>query len=118
MRTSHLAIFLAVLVAACAHYVETSSPTVVRWEGRDVSELIGAIGPFDTTSIKGESSAYDWSWGHSTTSIPGESRAYNWFRFGGCRLTAFTSLEGKILRVEMEGTGMGCDVYVRKLGTS
>jgi len=76
MRTSHLAIFVAVLVSACAHYIETSSPTVVRWEQRDVSELIAAIGPFDTTSIRGESSSYDWSWAHSTTSIPGEFRSY------------------------------------------
>ena len=116
MRTSNLAIFAAVLVAACAHYIETSSPTVVRWEGRDVSELIAAIGPFDTTSIRGESSSYDWSWAHSTTAIPGESRLYNWFRFGMCRLTAHTSLEGKILKVEMEGTGQGCNVYLQKLG--
>jgi hypothetical protein len=117
MRTSHLTIFLAVLMTACAHYVETSSPTEVRWEGRDVSELIAVIGPFDTTSIRGQSGSYDQSWAHYTTPVPGESRAYNWFRFGRCRLTAFTSLEGKILKVEMEGTGTGCDVYVQKLGT-
>jgi hypothetical protein len=116
MRTPPLVIFAVVLLAACAHYVETSSPTVARWEGHDVSELIGAIGPFDTTSIRGESSSYDWSWAHSTTPIQGESRSYNWFRFGMCRLTAHTSLEGKILKVEMEGTGQGCNVYLQKLG--
>jgi hypothetical protein len=116
MRTSHLAIFVAVLLAACAHYIETSSPTVARWEARDISELIAAIGPFDTTSIRGESSSYAWSWAHSTTAIPGEYRSYNWFRFGRCRLTAHTSLEGKILKVEMEGTGEGCNVYLQKLG--
>ena len=117
MRTSHLAIFVAVLLAACAHYTETSSPTVTRWEGRDVSELIAAIAAFDKTSIRGESSAHNWSWAHYTTPVPGESRSYNWFRFGRCRLTAHTALEGKILKVEMEGTGQGCDVYVQKLGS-
>ena len=116
MRASNLAIVAVALVAACAHYVETSSPTETRWEQRDISELIAAIGPFDTTSIRGESSAYAWSWAHSTTAIPGEFRSYNWFRFGMCRLTAHTSLEGKILKVEMEGTGQGCNVYLQKLG--
>jgi hypothetical protein len=116
MRTSHLVIFVAALLAACAHYTETSSPTVARWEARDLSELIAAIGPYDTTSIRGESGSYDWSWAHPTTSIPGESRWYAWFRFGKCRLTAHTSLEGKILKVEMEGTGEGCNVYLQKLG--
>jgi hypothetical protein len=116
MRTLPLVIFAVVLLAACAHYVETSSPAVARWEGRDVSELIAFIGPFDTTSIRGESGSYDQSWAHSTTAIPGEFRSYNWFRFGRCRLTAHTSLEGKILKVEMEGTGQGCNVYLQKLG--
>ena len=118
MRTSSLAIFAAVLVGACAHYIETgkSSPTSARWQGRDVSELIGAIGPFDTTSIKGESTSYDKIWADSTSVVTGEYRAYNWFRFGNCRLTAHTSLEGKILKVEMEGTGQGCNVYLEKLG--
>jgi hypothetical protein len=95
MRTSHLAIFVAVLVAACAHYVETSSPTVARWEERDISELIAAIGPYDTTSIRGD------------------SRAYNWFRFGNCRLTARTALDDKIQKIELEGTGLGCNVYLQ-----
>ena len=118
MRTSKLISFVALLVAACAHYsaTETTSPTVKHWEGKDVSDLIGAIGPFDTTSIRGESSAYNYSWGHSTVDIPGEYRSYNWFRFGNCRLTAHTSLDGKILKVEMEGTGQGCNVYLEKLG--
>ena len=113
---SSLVILAAVLVGACAHYTETSSPTVTRWEGRDVAELIGAIGPFDTTSIRAESSSYDKAWAHSTTAAAGEYRSYNWFRFGNCRLTAHTSLEGKILKVEMEGTGQGCNVYLEKLG--
>ncbi len=118
MRSSRLIILAVTLVASCATYVVgPSSQTVTRWEGRDVSELIAIIGPFDTTSIRGESSSYDSSWAHYTASIQGESRLYNWFRFGRCRLTAHTSLEGKILKVEMEGTGTGCDVYVQKLGT-
>jgi hypothetical protein len=116
MRTSSLAILAAILVGACAHYTETSSPKTTRWEGRDVSELIGAIGPFDTTSIRGESSAYDKAWAHWTDAITGDYRAYNWFRFGNCRLTAFTSLDGQILKVEMEGIGQGCNVYLEKLG--
>jgi hypothetical protein len=118
MRTSSLAIFAVVLAAGCAHYTESSSSsaTIKRWDGRDVAELIGVIGPFDTTSLRGESSSYDQSWAHSTTAIPADYRAYNWFRFGNCRLTAFTSLEGRILKVELEGTGQGCNVYLEKLG--
>ena len=118
MRSSYLVLCIVVWVGACAHQteIETSSSAVARWEGRDVSELITAIGPFDTTSIKGESSAYDWSWAHSTTSIPGESRSYYWFRYGKCQLRAHTSLEGKILKVELEGTGQGCNVYLEKIG--
>ncbi|HEV8553971.1 MAG TPA: hypothetical protein VGR65_11405 [Casimicrobiaceae bacterium] len=100
MRMSHLAIFAVVLMAACAHYVGTSSPTVARWEARnrDISELIAAIGPYDTTSIRGE------------------SRTYNWFRFGNCRLTAHTALDDKIQKIELEGMGQGCNVYLQKLG--
>ena len=118
MQTSKLAVFAAVLVAGCAHHIDSSSSssTIARWDGRDVSELIGAIGPFDTTSVRGESSLYSQSWANWTTAIPAEYRSYNWFRFGNCRLTAFTSLEGKILKVEMEGTGQGCNVYLEKLG--
>ena len=98
MRTSHVAILVALSLFGCAHYVETSSATITRWEQRDIDDLIEAIGPFDTTSVKGD------------------SRSYNWFRFGMCRLTARTSLEGKIQRIELEGTGSGCDVYRKKLG--
>jgi hypothetical protein len=98
MRTSRLVILVAVLVAACATYVETSSSTVARWEERDISELIDSIGPFDTTSIRGD------------------SRAYNWFRFGNCHLTARTSLDGKIQKIDLKGTGQGCNVYLQKLG--
>jgi len=99
MRTWSLAVVAAVLAGACAHYVESSSPRVVRWEDRDISELIAAIGPYDTTSVKG-----DW-------------RSYDWFRFGNCHLVARTSLEGRIQKVELEGTGLGCNVYLEKLGS-
>jgi len=99
MKTLLLLIFVALAVVACAHYVEPSSTTAVRWEQRKVSELIGAIGPFDTTSIQGD------------------SRSYNWFRFGQCRLTAHTSLDGQIQKIELEGIGQGCDVYLQKLGS-
>jgi hypothetical protein len=116
MRTMYLIIPVVTFLVACAHYVATSSSAVARWEGRDISELIATIGPFDTTSVRGEPSSYDWAWAHSTTPIPPESRLYDWYRFGNCRLTARTTLEGKILKVEMEGTGQGCDVYLQKIG--
>ena len=98
MKISYLVIFVSALVVACAHYIETSSVMVARWEQRDISELIDAIRPYDTTSIKGD------------------SRSYNWFRFGMCRLTARTSLDEKIQKIELEGTGQGCDVSHQKLG--
>jgi hypothetical protein len=98
MKTWHLLILVAAAVVACAHYAQTSSATAVRWEQRDISELINVIGPFDTTSIHGD------------------SRSYDWFRFGQCRLTAQTSLEGQIQKLNLEGTGQGCDVYLQKLG--
>ena len=100
MHGSRLAFFTVVLVAACATRLESSSSVVTRWEERDVSELIAAIGPYDTTSVKG-----DW-------------RSYDWFRFGNCHLAARTSIDGKIQKVELEGTGLGCNVYLRKLGTN
>ena len=98
MRTSELVICVAVLVTGCATYVPTSSSTAARWDERDISELIAAIGPYDTTSIRGD------------------SRSYNWFRFGACRLTASTALDDKIQKIELEGTEQGCNVYRQKLG--
>ncbi|TMH55161.1 MAG: hypothetical protein E6H53_17490 [Betaproteobacteria bacterium] len=101
MRGSRLVFLAAALGAACATHLESSSsPTVARWEDRDVSELITAIGPYDTTSLKG-----DW-------------RSYDWYRFGNCHLAARTSLEGKIQKIELEGMGFGCNVYLQKLGAS
>ena len=59
MGSLHLAIVLVVLLSACAsQQVEISSTTVTRWENRDVSELITAIGPYDTTTIQGDSRSY------------------------------------------------------------
>jgi hypothetical protein len=100
MRGSNAIIVLIALLAGCATYYGTSTPTVARWEGqgRDISELIKTIGPYDTTEVKG-----DW-------------RSYDWFRFGNCHLTAHTSLEGKIDKVELQGVGTGCNVYLEKLG--
>jgi len=96
-----LPLVLAVSLAACTTYVlAPTSPTVTRWEGRSISELVTAIGPYDTTSVKG-----DW-------------RSYDWFRFGNCHLTARTSLEDKIQALEMQGVGTGCNVYLDKLGSS
>lgn len=89
------------LLGACTNYaVQPSSSTVARWEERDISELVDAIGPYDTTSVKG-----DW-------------RSYDWFRFGNCHVIARTSLESKIQKITLEGTGTGCDPYIKKLGPS
>ncbi|HTS21100.1 MAG TPA: hypothetical protein VMN79_04745 [Casimicrobiaceae bacterium] len=96
------AVIVAVLLlAGCAtSTAPPSSSKVAHWEERDISELVAAIGPYDTTSVKG-----DW-------------RSYDWFRFGSCHLTARTTLEGKIREVEAQGVGTGCDVYLQKLGAS
>ena len=102
MRSSYLVIAAVVLVSACArpieNQIEVSSTTVQRWENRDVSELITAIGPFDTTSITGE------------------SRAYYWARFGNCQVIARTTREEKIVKVEVRGTTQGCNTYLQKIG--
>jgi len=101
MRGPKAVVVAVVLLAGCAtQVVAPSSPTVTRWEQRDISELIAAIGPYDTTSVKG-----DW-------------RSYDWFRFGNCHLTARTSLDGKIENVELHGMGTGCEVYLQKLDAS
>jgi hypothetical protein len=100
MRKTHALVVAVSLVAGCATtYVPPSAPITVRWESRDISELVAAIGPYDTTSVKG-----DW-------------RSYDWFRFGNCHLAAQTSLEGKIQKVMLEGMGAGCNVYLEKLGS-
>jgi hypothetical protein len=100
MRTSHIVLALIVSLVACSTTTtvsSTSSSTIAHWQTRDISELVATIGPFDTTSI------------HS------DSRSYDWFRFGNCHLRAQTDLDNKIQKVEVEGTGQGCDVYLDKL---
>ena len=100
MRASHTIVAVVILLASCATttYTAPSSSTVARWEDRDISELVTAIGPFDTTSIQGD------------------SRSYDWFRFGNCHLRAQTNLDGKIQKLVLEGIGQGCNVYLEKLG--
>ena len=103
MRSSYIVIAIVVWLGACAHKVEISSissTSVTRWENRNVSELITAIGPFDTTSIQGE------------------SRSYYWNRFGNCQVTARTTLEDKIVKVEVLGTSEVCGPYLQKMGGS
>jgi hypothetical protein len=98
MRLSYLVIAAVFWVGACVHQIEVSSATVSRWENRNVSELIDVIGPFDTTSIHGD------------------SRSYDWFRFGNCHVIAHTSLDDKILKVDAQGTTQGCSLYLQKMG--
>jgi hypothetical protein len=98
MHPSYLVIGLIVLVGGCAHPNAISSASVTHWENRDVSELIAVIGPFDTTSIQGD------------------SRTYFWSRFGSCRVTARTTREEKIAAVDVQGTTQGCSTYLQKMG--
>ena len=64
----------------------------------DVADLIAAVGPEDSVIINKE------------------SKSFNWFRFGNCRLTAFTTLDNRIINVETEGSTEGCEVYIKKMG--
>jgi hypothetical protein len=100
MRSSYLVIAAVVWVAACAtvQHLEISSTIVTRWENRDISELIPVIGPYDTTSITGE------------------SRSYFWNRFGNCAVTVLTSREDKILKIDVQGTTQVCTPYLQKMG--
>ena len=98
MRSSRLVIGLVVLLNACAHQYQISSTAITRWENRDVSELIAAIGPFDTTTIQGE------------------SRLYFWSRFGICQVTARTTREEKIVKLDVQGAAEICKTYFQKLG--
>jgi hypothetical protein len=100
MRALHTIAAVVVLLASCTTttYTAPSSSSVARWEHRDISELVTAIGPFDTTSIRGD------------------SRSYDWFRFGNCHLRAQTDLDDKIQKIELEGIGQACNVYLEKLG--
>jgi hypothetical protein len=100
MRSSCLVITVAVCVSACAHHLDISSTTVPQWENRNVSELITAIGPFDTTTIQGE------------------MRSYYWNRFGNCQVTARTTREDKIVKIDVQGTTQVCAPYLEKMGES
>jgi hypothetical protein len=98
MRSSYLVLCVVVWVGACAHQIEISSSTVKRWENRDVSELINTIGPYDKTLIQGD------------------ARTYDWYRFGNCLVTAHTSRDDKILKIDVQGTTQACSVYLQKMG--
>ena len=100
MRSSYFVIAVAVCVAACSttQHLEISSTIVTRWQDRDISELITAIGPYDTTTITGE------------------SRSYYWNRFGNCAVTVVTSREDKILKIDAQGTMQVCTPYLQKMG--
>jgi hypothetical protein len=100
MRTSYIVLAMIVALASCATtkpVSSISSPSLGHWQTRKISELVMTIGPFDATSIHRD------------------SRSYDWFRFGNCHLQALTNLDGEIQKLELEGTGTGCDVYLDKL---
>lgn len=96
MRPAHLVFFLLLLMTACAHRVERVE-AVQSWNGRDVSELIEAIGPFETTIVQRG------------------TKSYHWFRFGDCRVTARVSPDDKILDIETVGTIQGCSTYLQRM---
>ena len=98
MRSSYLVLCVVVWMGACVHQIEISSSTSQRWENRDISELITTIGPYDKTLIKGD------------------SRSYDWYRFSNCLVTAHTSRDEKILKIDVQGTTQGCNVYLQKMG--
>jgi hypothetical protein len=98
MRSSYLVLCVVIWMGACVHQIEVSSSTSKRWENRDVSELINTIGPYDKTLIQGD------------------SRTYDWYRFSNCLVTAHTSREEKILKIDVVGTTQGCSVYLEKMG--
>lgn len=99
MQSVSFAIVGAILAAGCATArVETVAAPVAGWDGRGISDLTAAIGPFDKYTVKGESGAYEW------------------FRFGRCHLTARTGPDGKIATIETQGTREGCRPYLDKMG--
>jgi len=94
MRSTSSIIAAGVLSVACA----TQTVVAERWNGREIAGLIAAIGPADTTLTRSDASTYDW------------------FRFGYCRLTARTTPDGKIVKIEITGTSRGCDVFLERMG--
>jgi len=100
MRTaSILQIVIALAGCATPREVVHAAHSSQAWDGRDVAELIALIGPEDSVIINREK----------------EVKSFNWFRFGACRLTAFTGTDNKIIRVETDGTVDGCSAYIEKL---
>jgi hypothetical protein len=90
---SWFAILVAVTsVTACA------IANVANWTGRDIEELIRAVGPYDLSVIRGD------------------LRTYTWHRRGTCRLDARASLDERIVTIETMGTSQGCSVYLEKMG--
>jgi hypothetical protein len=67
------------------------------WEGKEISELVAVLGPFETSLIQRG------------------IKSYNWFRFGNCRLTARVSSDDRITEIETEGTVDGCHTYLERL---
>ena len=59
---------------------------------------MAAIGPADTSFTLHDASTYDW------------------YRFGYCRLTARTTPDLKIIRIDIEGTPQGRNVHLQKVG--
>jgi hypothetical protein len=98
MRLSYLLLASAVWLGACAQHLVISSQTVTRWQDRDIQELITVIGPVDTSTIQGG------------------SRSYFWNRFGNCQVTAHTTLDDKIVKIDLQGTTLGCSTYLDKIG--
>ena len=100
MRLWLMIILLPCVIAACAFRggVNTTTTEVSGWAGREVDELIEAIGPYATSSIRRD------------------SRTYSWHGVGYCRVTAGTSPDGKIVKVETTGTSEGCSGYLEKMG--
>lgn len=96
MRTFWI-IAVLLVITGCATNIE---PVTAKygWDGRDIAELIAVVGPEDSVIINKE------------------SKSFNWFRFGDCRLTAYTSLDNKILNLETVGRPEGCTVYIQKIG--
>jgi hypothetical protein len=92
MRSVFAVLMAVTSVTACA------PANVTGWTGRDIEELIQAVGPYDVSVIRGD------------------LRTYSWHRRGSCRLDARTSLDQKIITVETMGTSQGCSVYLRRMG--
>jgi hypothetical protein len=92
MRSWFPVLMAVTSVTACA------TANVTNWTGRDIEDLIQAVGPYDMSIIRGD------------------LRTYTWHRRGSCRLDARTSPDKKIVTVETMGTFQGCSVYLNRMG--